>query len=325
MNPAVFLRDPMVRVLALSLLGAIMLPAAGVWREAAQMLSNVAIFVLFFVNGLRIARRDIRAGLANWRFIVPLAAFVFPVMAGAGYLLSIVTAPFLPPLLALGFVYLGALPSTVQSATSYTTLAGGNVALSVIGAALINLLGVLVTVPIFAVLGGAGTASVGSETAIRIATLLILPFFLGQMTQDWFRSYIVHHAKNAVWLDRFVIGIAVYVAISGAVIQGIGSAVPASAWAIMLAMVAIFLVFANGGAWGVARALRYPAADRSAFLFAATQKSAAVGAPLAALLFPPAQAGFILVPLLLYYVLQMMIAAPLSTMLRRRQWGQPFG
>ena len=55
----------------------------------------------------------------------------------------------------LGVLYLGTLPSTVQSATSYTALADGNVALSVVGAALLNIAGVFVTAPIFALLAGA--------------------------------------------------------------------------------------------------------------------------------------------------------------------------
>ena len=58
--------------------------------------------------------------------------------------------------------------------------------------------------------------------------------------------------------------------------------------------------------------------DRIAFLFAGSQKSVAVGAPLAAILFPPASAGFVIAPLLLYHLAQLVIAAPLATRLARR-------
>ena len=56
-------------------------------------------------------------------------------------------------------------------------------------------------------------------------------------------------------------------------------------------------------------------ADRIAFLFAGAQKSAAIGAPLAAILFPAEVAGFVIAPLLLYHLLQLVVAAPIAGML----------
>ncbi|MEO1489156.1 MAG: bile acid:sodium symporter [Pseudomonadota bacterium] len=48
-------------------------------------------------------------------------------------------------------------------------------------------------------------------------------------------------------------------------------------------------------------------------MFAGAQKSVAIGAPLAAILFPPQIAGFVIAPLLLYHLLQLLWAAPLAT------------
>nr|WP_256439038.1 bile acid:sodium symporter [Erythrobacter sp. JK5] len=63
----------------------------------------------------------------------------------------------------------------------------------------------------------------------------------------------------------------------------------------------------------------YPRGDRIAFLFAGAQKSVAIGAPLAAILFPPEVAGFVIAPLLLYHLLQLVWAAPIATRLARSQ------
>jgi solute carrier family 10 (sodium/bile acid cotransporter), member 7 len=57
--------------------------------------------------------------------------------------------------------------------------------------------------------------------------------------------------------------------------------------------------------------------ERTSFLFAGAQKSAAMGAPLATLLFPPAMAGSIIVPLLVYHLAQMVVAAPIAGRLRK--------
>ncbi|NVE93663.1 bile acid:sodium symporter [Altererythrobacter lutimaris] len=309
------LADPMIAVLLVATLAGFVLPATGEMREPAQLVTNVAIFVLFLVNGMRVARSEIARGFVNWRFFLPLMLFVFGAMALMGLGLSLVAAAVLPPMVAIGFLYLGTLPSTIQSAISYTTLAEGNVALSVIGAALINIAGVFVTAPLFAALGGGELAEIGSETILRIGLILILPFAIGQAVQGWTRGWVLKHKARIVWLDRIVIGIAVYVAFSGAVEQGLMSMFGGIEWGALLGLVVAFLFAANVSAWLSSGVLGFAMADRKAFLFAASQKSVAIGAPLAAILFAPEIAGFVIAPLLLYHLLQLMIAAPLASSL----------
>ena len=129
----------MVRLLVLAIILASVFPATGATREVAQDVSSAAIFVLFFLNGLRLPRAEVVRGIGHWRFLVPLALWCFLVMALAGKAFELALAPAVSPLVALGFLYLGAMPSTVQSATAYSSLAGGNVASSVVAAALLAL------------------------------------------------------------------------------------------------------------------------------------------------------------------------------------------
>ena len=87
------LADPMLRMLVAAIALAALLPATGDARSAAQMIANAAIFVLFLLNGMRIARRDIAAGIANWRFLLPLVLWVFGAMALAGLALAALCYP----------------------------------------------------------------------------------------------------------------------------------------------------------------------------------------------------------------------------------------
>lgn len=304
--------DPMIAVLLCATFLAVVLPSVGEAREIAGNIANVAIFLLFLANGMRIARREILRGFANWRFFLPLAIFVFGVMALIGVGMSQLAESLLDPKVALGFLFLGCLPSTIQSATSYTTLADGNVALSIVGAALINILGVFVTAPLFAAIAGSEAVQIGNEVIIRIGLILILPFVIGQIVQGWTIEWMTERKSQLAWLDRIVIGILVYTAFSGAIEQGIGTMLSAAGWGIFAALTCLFLLLANGGAWLASGLLGYPRADRIAFLFAAAQKSVAIGAPLAAIMFTPAVAGFVIAPLLLYHLLQLMMAAPLA-------------
>lgn len=312
------LADPMIAVLIVASIGAIIMPAIGEARDVARTISNLGIFLLFLVNGMRIDRREIMRGFANWRFFLPLSLWVFGVMAGLGAGLAAVASGLLPPLVVLGFLFLGTLPSTIQSATSYTSLAGGNVALSVVGAALINIAGVFITAPLFALLAGGETAQLGNEVVLRIGLILILPFVIGQAMQGWTRAWLTERRSKVVWLDRIVIGIAVYVAFSGAVEQGLMSMFDAQGWAVLVGLVLVFLLTANIGAWVTSGILGFLYRDRIAFLFAAAQKSVAIGAPLVAIIFAPEIAGFVVAPLLLYHLLQLVIAAPLSSALASR-------
>lgn len=309
------LRDPMIAVLVIATALALILPAASEARATATTVSNAGIFVLFLVNGMRIRRSEIARGLANWRYFAPLTLFVFGAMTLVGLGFAALAAPLLPPLVAVGFVYLGCLPSTVQSATSYTSLARGNVGLAVVGAALINIAGVFVSAPLFAAVGGGAAGDIGSAAILRIGLILVLPFVIGQAVQGRFIDRIAAHRERIAWLDRAVIGIAVYVAFSGAVEQGLATMFAPADWTILVALVLAMLWLALGAAWAAARLIGLPRSDAIAFLFAGSQKSVATGAPLAAILFPAASAGFVIAPLLLYHLAQLVLAAPLATRL----------
>ena len=58
--------------------------------------------------------------------------------------------------------------------------------------------------------------------------------------------------------------------------------------------------------------------DRIAYLFGGSQKSLAMGAPLATIMFDAAVAGVILLPLLAYHFFQLVLAAPLANALAAR-------
>jgi sodium/bile acid cotransporter 7 len=309
------LADPMIAVLIIATSLALLLPAVGEARGVAQTISNAGIFALFLINGMRIARGEIARGLVNWRFFLPLGLFVFFGMGAGGYGVAVIAQSFLEPTIALGFIFLGVLPSTVQSATSYTSLAEGNAALSVVGAALINIVGVFISAPLFALLAGGDAVDLGYETVIRIGVILILPFVIGQAVQGYTREWVLARKSKVAWVDRFVIGTAVYVAFSGAVEMGLLGSISAGALAGMIGITAAFMLVAYAAAWWLARSFGYAFKDCIAFLFAAPQKSVAIGAPLAALLFASEIAGFVIAPLLIYHLLQLVVAAPLASWL----------
>lgn len=309
----------MVRLIVAAILLATLLPVTGTIRIYAQFASNVAVFTLFLLYGMRLSRGEVIAGLGNYRLLLPLTIWIFGAMGFAGWGLWQVSAPFVPAALALGFLYLGVLPSTVQSATVYSSLAGGNVASSVVAAALVNILAVFISVPLYSVLVGSHDTVFSGETLVKVMTMLLLPFLIGQASQKFTSEWVSRNRPLMAKMDRGVIGLGVYVAFSGAVEQGIWHALDLEVWAVVVAACAVLLVFAYGGAWLLGGFLKLPRGDRIAMLFAGGQKSIAMGAPLATLLFPAATAGTVILPLLTYHLSQMLVAAPLASRLSRKE------
>jgi sodium/bile acid cotransporter 7 len=307
--------DPLVRLLALAIVLATVLPVSAQYRPLAQGVSNAAIFLLFLLNGLRLPRAEVARSVRHLRLLLPLAVWTFLAMGAAGWALFRIADDVLPATVALGLLFLGVLPSTVQSATAYTSLAGGNVAVSVVAAAVLNILGVFLSAPLFSLLAGSEAAAFDWHALERIALILLLPFALGQLLQNRAGHLVREHRTLATWMDRTAIAIAVYVAFSGAVEQGLWQRVGLQDWAVLLFLVGVFLVLGFAGAWTLGRALRLERADRIAFMFAGAQKSIAIGAPLASLLFPPAIAGLLLLPVLTYHLLQLVISVPLAARL----------
>ena len=310
--------DPLVRLLFVAILLASIAPVTGESRAIARLVSDAAVFVLFLLNGLRLPRQQVLAGIGNARFLLPLILWVFLAMGGAGWALGKGGAAILPETVALGFLFLGVLPSTVQSATAYTSLAGGNVATSVVAAAVLNMLGVFLTAPLLSLLAGSEAFGIDLGGLQRIALILILPFAIGQLLQTRVGHLVADNKMLLTWMDRIAIAIAVYVAFSGAVEQGLWGLLGVEGWLGLAAMTALFLLFGFGGAWLTGGAMGLQRRERISFLFAGSQKSIAMGAPLAAVLFPPATAGLVLLPVLAYHLVQLIISAPLANRFARQ-------
>ena len=309
--------DRFVLILLATIAAASLLPVRGAGATTAGYIATAAVVLLFFLNGVRLPRAEVVSAMRDVKLMGAALLFCFVAMPIAGLALQLASAPFLPPLIALGFLYCGILPSTVQSATAATSLAQGDVSASVVMAALINLVGVLAAPLLFALLGGSAV-NISGAAALRIVMILLLPFIAGQLLQRWLRPTVMGHPALVRTLDRSAIAIAVYVAFSGAVVSGLWDHLSGSDLIVITCGILVLLLFGYGGAWLLGGLLRLHRPQRTSLFFAGAQKSIAVGAPLAATLFPPATAGMVLVVILGYHMVQLMVAAWLAAWLAQK-------
>ena len=310
--------DKFILLLLATIGVATLVPARG---EAAVMVShiaNAAIFMLFFFHGLRLPRESVLAGLAHWRLQLAVLAFSFAVMPLLTLALSRLVPQMLTPELWIGVIFLGVLPSTVQAAIASASMAHGNVAASVIASAASNLTAVIATPVLFALMAGLGSGE-GDMTSIgRIMSLLLLPFLLGQMMRRWWAGWAERRKAVMGKLDRTTILLTVYSTFSAAVIDGLWQRLDTAELTRLALLMLVLLIVAFASAWAVGAVLGFRREDRITLLFAGAHKSLATGAPMARILFPAAQAGMIVIPLMIYHQLQLMVSAWIASALAKR-------
>jgi solute carrier family 10 (sodium/bile acid cotransporter), member 7 len=309
--------DRFVLMLLAAMVFGWLLPAQGAALDGARQVSTISIFALFFLHGLRLPRRDVLDAARSWKLQGAMLVFVFGAMPLAGLLLYKSAGWMLPAALASGVLYCTVLPSTVQSAISYSSMAGGNVAASVVGAAVSNLAGIVLTPLLVAlVLGATMGVSLGGDVLLRIATMLLLPFALGQAAQHWFGAWAQRQKGMLSFFDRLVILIAVYVAFAGAVASGQLATLDLTTLAVLIALLGLLLAFAFAGTWIGGGLIGLSRADRVSLTFAGAHKSIATGAPMAVILFGSA-AGLIVLPAIIYHMMQLLVSAPLAARLSK--------
>ena len=300
----------LVLIIAMAVLAAV-LPARGQAAEVLGWVTKVAIAGVFFLHGARLSREAVVRGLAHWRLhlLVLASTFVlFPLLA-----LGVVALPawITPPELAAGIIYLGCLPSTIQSSIAFVSVARGNVPAAVASASASNLLGVFLTPLLVGVLLHAqGGVSASSFWAIVIQ--LLVPFLAGQVLRRWIGEWV--RANNGVLsrLDRGSILLVVYTAFSGAVVEGVWSKLSALDLGRLLVICLLLLGAVLGITGLAARVLGFTKEDEIAIVFCGSKKSLASGAPMAAAIFSPAVAGIALIPLMIFHQIQLMACAAIA-------------
>ncbi|MGN6565887.1 MAG: bile acid:sodium symporter, partial [Thermomicrobiales bacterium] len=218
---------------------------------------------------------------------------------------------------ASGLIFLGCLPSTIQSSIGFTVIARGDVPAAVASASASNLIGMFLT-PLLVSLLLHAQGGVSASQVWSIVLQLLAPFIAGQALRRWIGGWIKERAKLLSYIDRGSILLVVYTAFSGAVVEGVWSRVSAVDLVRLLALCALLLAAVLAATAWAARALGFSKADEIAIVFCGSKKSLASGAPMAGVLFPAATAGVVLLPLMLFHQIQQMACAVIAQAYARR-------
>ena len=292
---------------------ATVLPARGAAAPVAAVVTKLAVGFLFFLYGARISAEQARAGAGHWRLhlVVLLTTFMlFPVL---GMLAMPLSPAVLTTDLHQGLLFLCAVPSTVQSAIALTSIARGNVPAAIFSASFSSAAGIVLTPALVLILmRGTDGVRITAGSVLDIALQLLLPFVAGQLLRPWTGAWIERQKRLLTTVDRGSILLVVYTAVSAGVVAGLWRRVSAAQVLALLVVEVVLLAAVLAAVAAGTRALGFNREDRIAAVFCGSTKSAAVGVPMATVLFSTATAGVFVLPLILYHQLQLIVGATLA-------------
>ena len=302
------LPDSFTLMLVATILLATVLPARGETAVAVGYLTRVMIALLFFMYGTRLSREAVISGIRNWKLHVLVLCVTYGLFPLLGLGVVAALGSHLDSVLGTGLMFLAVLPSTVQSSIAFTSIAGGNVAAAICSASLSNLVGVVATPALVALLlhlkGG-----VSLDAIAEIVTQILIPFLVGHGLRQWTNGFVTRYRTVFAPLDRGSILLVVYAAFSDAVIHGIWTRLTIGdlLWIGLIDIVILAIVMVATTI--LSRLLRFDPADEIAIVFCGSKKSLASGVPMASVLLPAASVGIAILPLMIFHQIQLIVCS----------------
>ncbi|MCH8686637.1 bile acid:sodium symporter family protein [Pedomonas mirosovicensis] len=304
--------DPYLMLLMGTVVLAALVPARGVWQTVADMSVTIAVAVLFFLYGARLAPSAVWAGITHWRLQTLVLATTYVFFPLLGLAIGTWADAWLQPDIAFGMLFLCLLPSTVQSSIAFTSIAGGNVPAALCSASISNMLGVVITPLLVALLLPTSGGGISLQALEEIALQILLPFVVGQAARPLIGTWLARHRLLTTVVDRGSILLVVYAAFSAGMVAGIWTQVSLRDLLAVMFFTLLVLAVVLGATTIASRKLGFSRQDEIAIVFCGSKKSMASGIPMAAILFPASALSLIVLPLMIFHQVQLFICAILA-------------
>ncbi len=289
-------------------------PISGQAAHYFNLLTTIAIAILFFLHGAKLSRQAVIEGMLHWKMHLLVFAFTFIIFPLLGLLAKPVLEPVLGKQLYWGFLFMCFLPSTVQSSIAFTCMAKGNVAGAVCSASFSNIIGMLIT-PIlvsYFILGQSQQGFDPSKSILQITLLLLVPFILGQLLRPYVFPYMVKLPSLVKAFDQGSILMVVYGAFRSAVVAGLWQQVNDLTLLYLTLACSVLLTLVMLLAWNLPKWLGFQRADQITIFFCSSKKTLASGVPMAQILFIGQPIGMIVLPIMIFHQIQLMVCGVIA-------------
>lgn len=282
----------------------------------AKITTNLAVALVFFLQGLSLATRQMLAGFRPLRLHLFVLGWNFILFPAVAWLLSKPVSSFLGPELSMGLWMLAILPTTIASATALTVASRGAVPQAIFASIFSNLLAIFL-VPLLALAYLSGTSGVEVPLVAvftKLCLIILWPLMLGQFVRRYFYSVSIRICKRLHWLPQAAILYIVYVSFAQTVASDLLKMCSLRQIVVASGAVIILLLLSSYWVWQSAKWTGLKRSERVTAFFCGSQKSIATGLPLltTTLAVTSVDAGLVLMPLLLYHSLQLLLGGVLS-------------
>lgn len=293
--------------LALILAMAYWTPGVGRFCETCGAM-KFSIIAFSFLSGIAVSLGHLHHDLRDWRHHVWVQALTFVVTPALVY----VTAFWLPAGPLKNGVYLvAALPPTLASCIAYTAAARGRVACAVINSVGGNLLGIFLSPFILALMMGAsrsGGLVAAGKTVGDLVLLVLLPLIAGQLCRVHLPTLYQRLAPWQSHVAQFCVLFMSLCAFSKSMVGLVKQL--ADMWQCFAYLAGVHVLLVAAIRFHARRKGRTPT-ESAATVFCATQKTMAIGLPLAISFFGQLgiPAGLVIPPLIFYYIFQLVFGS----------------
>jgi sodium/bile acid cotransporter 7 len=288
-------------------------------------ITNLIVFLVFLGMGFTLPSEALVTGLAKWRIHLFLQSFIFLVIPAVFFITLSFFKQAIATELYIGLLALAVLPTTISTCTVFTQLSGGDVMLSLFNSSLSNLLGVFVSPLLLSLLlqdvGRVMPLSVLIEIVSGLALKMVLPLLIGQILRFIFLKTTARLKRIIGVISNLMILTIVFFTLSkSASTPLLGQSLNAMQIPVLFLVLIHFALILL--ATGTARLLKFSGPETISILYAAPQKTLAMGVPLLSAYFvdDPVVLGIALLPLLFYHPWELLVSGILKSLPIVRRW-----
>ncbi len=295
-------------------------PNLGIALNPASITRTILLVLLFLISGFTLPTETIRRGLSDWPLHLYIQSFVFVVLPAFFVLTTLPFKNVWPEELRIGIFALACIPTTISSCIVFTQISGGNVMGTMFNASLANIMGIIVSPLLLSLLlRGTGQPLPASEVlkVLRnLGLIMSVPIACGQLLRHFFKEIALRHKTRLGILSNLFILIIVFFSFSRTAsnpdfLHTVRRMISPFAYLAVSHLVLLLAAFSG------ARLLRFSRENTISAVYAAPQKTLAVGIPLISTYFSsrPEILGLSLLPLLFYHAWQLFCAGIVKNIL----------
>ena len=281
-------------------------------------LTSLIVALVFLGIGFTLPSESLIRGLTKWKRHLFIQGYIF-FFTPLFFLLTLpIIRPYITVELYIGLLALSVLPTTISTCSVFTQISHGDVALTLFNASFSNIIGVFLSPILLSLLLREVGASIPISVLIDIITGLafkmIVPLAMGQLLRfRYHQAAVDKKALVGIASNLMILSIVFLTLAKSASTPILKNSAPLMMIPVLYLMVIHFLLI--GIAVGIARLLRLPKTEMISIMYAAPQKTLAMGVPLMSAYFAdkPVLLGVAILPLLFYHPWELFIAGLLKT------------